>query len=96
MTDPEAVKAAMTDELRAIVANTADADLRTLARSELTRRHEHQRADVRELGHRGPEPRIPTESQRRQAPAPMTAAEIKTARRYSVVLLDGRRPFDAS
>lgn len=98
MTDPEAVdrdeptiQTATADELRAIIEQTADGDLRLLARRELTRR-------------RAPEARRPAESQRRQAdpstarevvlqepaPEPLSRAEIRAARRFRVVTYDGR------
>jgi predicted RNA-binding protein len=87
MIDPEALDRRPDAELRRIVEQTADADLRTRVRAELVRRHEHQRAEVREIV---PETRQETTGAAPTAPA-MSAAEIREARRYAVVLYDGRR-----
>jgi hypothetical protein len=83
MTNPEALQAAPAAELRAIAANSADADLRTRARAELLGRHEQERGEI------APETRQEAAGAAPTLP-PMSAAEIRAARRFSVVLYDGR------
>lgn len=78
-------------ELRAIVANTADADLRTAARIALIGRPVEKRTP--DLGQDSLLPARGDDGGH-ELPRPMTRAGIREARRHSVVLLDGRRPFD--
>lgn len=85
MTDPEAtLQAAPAADLRAIVANTADVDLRTAARAELARR---QAGSQRRHADRSTAREVVL-----QKPAPKPSrAEIRAARRFAVVTYDGRR-----
>ena len=91
MTSPEAVdrdeptlSTSTAAELRAILTNTPDADLRSLARAELRRR-------PAESHYRDADPSTAREVVLEPAPRPMTRAEIGAARRFGVVLYDGRR-----